>query len=79
MGQEVKYCTYNHSSGETGIERNDALNVGDMFGRQGDIQGFEVLHEVFDLASSDDREDMRSLLHDICNSNYGERKIRLAF
>jgi hypothetical protein len=37
--------------GETGLERDDRLEVLDVFGRELDVEGLDVVLEVLDLAA----------------------------
>lgn len=55
----------NEIHGEAGIEVGSVVNLVDIFLRQGDFEGFDVVFEMFDLALTDDGKDAGGFLHDV--------------
>lgn len=43
---------------ETRIERQDTFQVRDMFGRQRDVKSFQVLFELFNFTTAENRKDV---------------------
>jgi hypothetical protein len=64
-----KLVTYKAVEGEAFVKRHNVIEHLNLFRRKRDIKCLKVLVEVFDLPSANDWEDVRSLLHEIGNSN----------
>ena len=54
---------------ETRIERQSRFNQLHVFLELGDLECIDVRHQVVDLSSTDNQEDMRGLLHEVCDSD----------
>ena len=52
------------------VERENALQVFDVLLRQGNVQTLNVVLEMLDLAPTNDREYIRSFLHDIGDRDF---------
>ena len=63
--------TYEARCWESNIERKNALKVLDMLWGEGNVEGLDILVQVLDLATTNDGEDVRSLLHHVCDCNWG--------
>lgn len=65
--------------GEAEIELGLALEERDLFVGQFETQRLDVVHEMLDLAATDDGEDVGRLLHDVCegHSRQGMRAVLL--
>lgn len=59
--------TYNHPVGEAGIKRHSVLDLLNVFVGKRDVEGFDVSQQMFDLPPADYGEDVRRLLHQVCN------------
>ena len=66
--------TYEARCWESNIERKNALKVLDMLWGEGNVEGLDILVQVLDLATTNDGEDVRSLLHHVCDSDYDRKK-----
>jgi hypothetical protein len=53
--------------GETNIEWLRVVNPVDLFGRQRDIQRLDILLEMLDLPTTDDREHIRRFVQNVRN------------
>ena len=69
--------TYEARCWESNIERKNALKVLDMFWGEGNVEGLDILVQVLDLATTNDGEDVRSLLHHVCDSDYDRKSLRM--
>ena len=61
--------TYDEIVGEPDIERQRVLYALDVLVRERDVERLEVALQVLDLAPAHNREDMRRLLHKVCDRN----------
>jgi len=72
--------TYNKRNWESWFKFNEALNVLDMVLCERNRECFYILEEIFNFATSYDREDICSLLHHVCygdcEKNRKEKKVR---
>jgi hypothetical protein len=62
--------THNDVVGEPRVQRNHALQKGDLFVRQGNIKCLDIGHKVLYLASADDWETVWDLLQKIGDSDW---------
>lgn len=60
---------YNHANREADVERHRTLDLLDVLGREHNAERFDVCEQVFDLAPTDDGEDVRCLLQQIRDRN----------
>ena len=61
--------TYNQGVREARIEGVNTVNILDLLGREADIQSLEIVLEMLHFAPSNNREDVRGLVHDICDGH----------
>lgn len=61
--------TYKHRVRESRVERYYTLEILDLVCRQCDLEGVNVRLKMLNLAAANDREDVRRLLHDICDGD----------
>ena len=59
--------TYDDVMRETKIERLRAVNSANLLWRKGDIQRLDILLEMLDLSSTDDREYIGRLVQNVRN------------
>lgn len=64
-----RQTTHECTVGETEVERQDALEVLDVPVLKRNVEGFNVGHEMLDLATTNDGEDVWGLLHDVGDGN----------
>ena len=70
-GRECKrQTTHECTVRETEVEGQDALEVLDVLVLKRNVEGFDVGHEVFNLTTTNDGEDVGGLLHDVGDGNY---------
>ena len=70
-----RYGTHEEACRESGpIKRNGRLQLPDLFVAQGNIQCFNVRVEMFDLAPTNDGENVGCFVHDVGNGHYKTKR-----
>jgi hypothetical protein len=71
--------TYDEGVGETNVEWLRVVNPANLLGGQCDIQRLDILLEMFNLPSSDNREYIRRFVQNVRNRDWATRPFSSAY
>ena len=69
--------TYDEVSREPNVKGSDVLDLLQMLGGKRYLERLNVGVQVFNLAAANQREDIRSLLHEVRDSHYNNGQSKL--